>query len=207
MPRRAARPLTDLRALHPQLYAAKRSEINVVDVPPLLYLAVEGTGRQGDPEFLDAAEALVGAAYSLKSMLRRRFPGSDFAISPMECLWTPGDGSAVRAGDAAPKWTLLLSVPSAVKEGDLAAAASHLRRHHDARRTRDVRLLPLWEGQCAQMLHVGRPNEAILADLARLAQERGLAPSGRAHVVYLDDPRRTQPSRLRAILRVPVRAR
>ena len=71
-----------------------------------------------------------------------------------------------------------------------------------------VRLAPYVEGTSVQILHVGSYDDEapVLAALHReYLPEHGFTFNGSHHEVYLSDPRRTEPSKLRTILRQPVR--
>jgi len=69
-----------------------------------------------------------------------------------------------------------------------------------------VRIELLEEGPCAEVLHVGpyADEAATIARLHTFIRESGRAPRGRHHEIYLSDPRRTRPDRLRTVLRQPV---
>jgi hypothetical protein len=70
-----------------------------------------------------------------------------------------------------------------------------------------VRLETLREGKCVQMLHRGpyRAEDATIGAMLAFARAHGLRPRGRHHEIYLSDPRRVAPAKLRTILRQPVR--
>jgi hypothetical protein len=184
------------------LYAPKNTDWALVDVPAQRFLAIDGRGNPNTAEaYRQAVEALYAVAYTLKRAAER-----DFVVGPLEGLWWADDLAAftVRAKDSW-QWTMLISQPEWVGEDDVEEAREtvHRKKKLDA----DVRLETLVEGRCAQALHVGSyDDEGPL--LARLHDEflpaHGLEPTGRHHEVYLGDPRRTEPAKLKTVLRQPV---
>jgi hypothetical protein len=101
----------------------------------------------------------------------------------------------------------MIRVPGFVTAADLQRA----RRVLIGRRRKPgaVRLESLREGRVVQLLHVGpynREHESI-ARMQEFVRDRGLQPYGRHHEIYLSDPRRVAPAKLRTILRHPVRSR
>lgn len=104
-------------------------------------------------------------------------------------------------------WTLMLMVPDWIGPHMFAAAVEQAGRRNRPARLDDVRLETLCEGRCVQTLHLG-PFDDEAAVLARIHEEfiprNGLRMVGRHHEIYLSDPRRTAPAKLRAILRQPV---
>ncbi|WP_328452454.1 GyrI-like domain-containing protein [Amycolatopsis sp. NBC_00438] len=188
----------DLKAL----YAPKNTDWALVDVPAQRFLAIDGRGNPNTAEsYKRAVEALYAVAYTLK-----RAAEQDFVVGPLEGLWWADDMTAftVRAKDSW-QWTMLISQPGWIGEDEVEEARETVRRKKklDA----DVRFETLDEGRCAQALHVGSyDDEGPL--LARLHDEylagQGLEPTGRHHEIYLGDPRRTEPAKLKTVLRQPV---
>ncbi|MFS0705607.1 GyrI-like domain-containing protein [Cellulomonas sp. 179-A 9B4 NHS] len=198
----------DLKKLIPT-YTARRGRFEVVDVPPLDYLMVDG---HGDPNmsqaYVDAVASLYPLAYRLKSLLRDAL-GVDHVVMPLEALWWADDMAAFTSARDKSRWdwTLMIAVPDAVTPDHVEAARAAAARGTHGPRTGDVRLERLHEGLCVQTLHVG-PYDAegpVLAELhERVVPGEGLRMTGRHHEIYLGDPRRTAPERLRTILRQPV---
>jgi hypothetical protein len=205
----AARPKVDLKTLHRELYSAPRGRFVEVDVPPLTYLAVDG---EGDPNstasYREAVEALYTLSYALKFAARKRL-GRDHVVGPLEGLWTADDpGVFVRREKDAWRWTMLILQPDWVDADLVADVARQVRDTKELAALELVERRTLTEGRSVQTLHVG-PYDAEGPVLASLHDEylptRGLTFAGPHHEVYLGDPRRTAPERLRTILRQPVR--
>lgn len=198
----------DVKRALKQFYAPRNTDWELVDVPGLRFLAVDG---HGDPNTSDtyrhAVEALYSVAYTVKFASRNDL-GRDFVVGPLEGLWWADDNNdflARRKDDW--QWRLLIHLPDWIT-GDLL---------DDAKRTAlakkglpaipSVRPETLHEGTSAQALHIGSYDDETPL-LARLHDEylpaHGLRERGLHHEIYLSDPRRVAPAKLRTILRQPV---
>jgi hypothetical protein len=104
-------------------------------------------------------------------------------------------------------WKLMIRTPDFVTEREITAATSLARKKGKVSESQELRLEEMAEGPCAQMLHVGSYDceEATIAKMLRFAAEKDLAVHGLHHEIYLSDPRRVAPEKLRTILRYPVR--
>jgi hypothetical protein len=189
-------------------YSAPAGRVDVVQVPPLLHLAVDGRGDPNDsPAYADALAALYPLAYGIKAQGRRS--DRDHVVMPLEAVWWSADMAAFTTARDKTRWewTLLIMVPDWVADEHLAVARTAAARRHPSPLLDRVRLERLDEGLCVQTLHVG-PYDAegpLLEELHdRFIPEHGLRMTGRHHEIYLSDPRRTAPARLRTILRQPV---
>ncbi|BDZ43132.1 hypothetical protein GCM10025865_24310 [Paraoerskovia sediminicola] len=191
-------------------FRATRGRFDVVDVPEAQYLMVDGHGDPNtSPDFAAAVGALYPVAYTLKFASRRDL-GRDYVVPPMEGLWWAQDMDAFTSARDKSRWdwTLMIMAPDWLDRGAFAAATEAVRAKSGPARLDEVRLESLREGRCVQTLHVGSfDGEAEV--LARLHHEfvpaNGLRMTGTHHEIYLSDPRRTAPERLRTILRQPVR--
>lgn len=192
-------------------YRARRGEFRVLEVPRHRYLAVDGSGDPNTaPEYADALAALYPVAYTLKFASKREL-GRDYVVPPLEGLWWADDYSAfTTARDKSRwQWTMLLLVPGWLDSDDVAAAIEGVRAKSAPIKLDAVELRELVEGRCVQILHVGSFDDEgpVLAQMHdEFMPEQGLRPRGLHHEVYLSDPRRTAPEKLRTILRQPVTA-
>ncbi len=189
-------------------YRARQGRFDVVEVPDLTYLAVDGHGDPNGAAFAEATSALYPLAYALKLASRDEL-GRDYVVPPLEGLWWADDWRAFTTArdKSAWDWTLLILVPDWVPSSMLEPARARVAARRGPARLADVRLEPMSEGRCVQTLHVGSfDDEApVLARMHdEVVPERGLRLRGRHHEIYLSDPRRTAPGRLRTILRQPV---
>jgi len=201
-------PKIDLKRELP-CYTARRNTPQIVEVPDLQYLMVDGHGDPNTPGYEAAVCALYPLAYTLKFAGKRDL-GRDHVVMPLEGLWWADDMDTFTAARDKSRWdwTLMIMVPPWTTAEMFATAVQQVRSKRAPERLDDVRLETLSEGPCVQALHVGPYDDE--ADLLRrmheeFIPEHGLAMVGRHHEIYLSDPRRVEPSRLRTILRQPVR--
>lgn len=190
-------------------YRATAGVFDVVDLPPLPYLMVDGHGdpNAGGP-FAEAVTALFAVGYRLKFTSKQRL-GRDYAVMPLEGLWSASDPATFTTDldKSTWDWTLLMAVPDWIGEELFAEAVEAARGKIGAAGDR-LRLAVLDEGRCVQTLHLG-PFDAEAETLRRLHAEflpdNHLVPTGRHHEIYLSDFTRTAPDKLRTLLRQPVR--
>jgi hypothetical protein len=195
----------DLYKLHKAEYVTPRQPV-LLAIQPARYLSISGTGRPGGEEFQAKVGALYGAAYTLK--FESKFAGRDYSVCKLEGLyWTDegGTGFTTSSMDQC-HWDLIVRLPEFVDAALLKAARAKLAAkqvpHCD-----ELALKTLREGRCVQMLHVGpydRETETI-EKMRACAVAAGLEFAGTHHEIYLSDPRRVAPEKLRTILRIPVR--
>jgi len=200
----------DIRKEHKGLYSPRAGTFALVDVPRIRYLAVDGHGDPNvSPRYAQAVECLYAVSYGLKFAGKKA--GRDLVVAPLEGLWRAGDPDAfIRRDKSSWDWTMMTAQPDWVTEAELAAAVAGATARRDLPAAGDLRLVDLTEGRCVQILHVGSyDDEGPVLD--RLHNEfmpaNGLTFNGDHHEVYLGDPRRVAPEKLKTILRQPVRAR
>lgn len=180
----------------------------IMDVPPLQFLMIDG---HGDPNhsalYEEALAALYALAYGIKFACKRRDPALDFKVPALEGLWWADDMTHFTMHDRTLwRWTMLLALPENVVEADLVAAVADAERKGKTTAVRRVRLEAFHEGLCAQVLHVG-PYSAEPPTIERLhayIAEQGYQRRGKHHEIYLGDPRRTAPEKLKTIIRQPI---
>jgi hypothetical protein len=191
----------DLKADYKAMYTATANPCMLV-VPELPYLMIDGVGAPSGTEFERAMKALFSMAYGLKYALK---PEADYKVMPVEGLWGSDPTDHASPVDTW-RWTLLILQPVAVTPDHLDAVATKVRKAHPDVPVDSVRLERFAEGRSVQILHVGPYAEepATIQRLLAYAGELGYAPSGRHHEVYLSDPARTAPEKLKTILRYPV---
>ena len=188
-------------------YRAKRNTPQVVEVPDLRYLMIDGHGDPNTPVRADAIAALYPVAYALK--FASKDLGRDHVVMPLEGLWWAADmDSFTSARDKSRwDWTLMIMVPDWVTDGMFAAAVDRVGAKDRPARLDDLRMDTLSEGLCVQALHIGSYDDEgpLLRQMhEEFAPAHGLTMVGKHHEIYLSDPRRVDSARLRTILRQPV---
>lgn len=187
-------------------YLAKRGVFEIVDVPPLRYLAIDGVGDPNTSDsYRDAVATLFTVAYKLKFLSKRELD-RDYGVMPLESLWHSDESEAFTTvrDKSRWSWTALNLIPDWVSSDlvDRARSAAS-----EAPALDRLRIAELAEGRCAQVLHIGSYDDEtpVLEELHhRFIPDSDLVRSGAHHEIYLNDARRTSPAKLRTILRQPV---
>jgi hypothetical protein len=199
----------DLKKQHKALYAAKQGVCVLVEVPQMSFLMIDGQGDPKAAHFADAVGTLFSVAYAIKMGRKKKGLSPDYAVMPLEGMWNVAHGDfSWDAPRESWRWTLMIAQPSFVSAADLTEAVCALECKNKA-----AGLLPLLrledfgEGLCAQTLHVGpyAQERATVEALMGFIAGQGYVPAGRHHEMYLSDPKRTEPAKLKTILRHPVR--
>lgn len=190
-------------------YRAPRGRFEIVDVPDMQYLVVDGHGDPNtSPAYADALAALYPVAYKLKFASKREL-GRDYVVPPLEGLWWADDVAAFTTSRDKSRWdwTMMLMVPDWIDSTMVDAAIARAGAEEPPTRLGDVRLRSLSEGPCVQTLHIGSFDDEAPV-LERMHHEfipdHGLRLDGKHHEIYLSDPRRVALAKLRTILRQPV---
>jgi hypothetical protein len=191
-----------------QLYSPSPKVVAVVDVPELSFLMVDGTGNPNTaPAYAQAIEALYSVSYTLKFMLKRGPAALDYAVMPLEGLWWAEDMAAFTMLDKdAWHWTMMIAQPEAITDELFQQAAAQATRKKAAAALSRLRLERFCEGRAVQILHIG-PYAAEGPTLERLhlfIAEQGYMRRGKHHEIYLSDPRRAAPEKMKTIVRQPI---
>lgn len=167
-----------------------------VEVPAARVLAIDGTGPPGGDEFQQAVAALFSVAYTAKFTAKKE-RGVAVKVPPLEGLY-----------DANWAWTLLLRLPDELDDELVERARAEAAAKRALPAIAEVHVESLDEGPSAELLHVGPYSEEAptIEQLHAYIRAAGRRPRGRHHEIYLGDPRRTKPERLRTMIRQPVTA-
>ena len=190
-------------------YSVKHGRFDIVTVPPLQYLAIDGADDPNTSDaYREALEALYPLAYATKFLSKRELD-RDYVVMPLEAQWWADDmDSFTSQRDKSQwSWTLLNLLPDWITPEHLATARSTVESKGAPSALSSVRLLTLDEGLCAQTLHIGSYDDEapVLAELHDdFIPGHGMRMSGLHHEIYLSDPRRVAPEKLRTILRQPI---
>jgi hypothetical protein len=202
----------DLRKQYRLLYGPPASKVLVVEVPSLQFAMINGVIEPGkgpgeSAAFRDALQALYGISYTLKFMSRQRVRNPiDYPVMALEALWWVSSGSYL---DPMQPWnfTAMILQPDHITPHMFAEAVSAVKEKRPNPALRRLRLRRFNEGLCVQALHVGpyADEPRTLRLMEAFAAEQSLTYRGKHHEVYLGDPMRASPEKLRTVLRHPVR--
>ena len=195
----------DLHKQHKAEYAASKKTPAIVEVGPAWYVGIEGIGEAGGEAFISAVGAMYSMAFTIK--MTSKFAGRDYKVCHLEGLWWgPGAGDFFDQPRDQWCWKLLIRIPEFITPANVSSAKDALAAKGKPPEFRNVQRERIDEGTCVQMLHVG-PYSAepeTIAAMRQFAADEGFASAGLHHEIYLSDPRRVPPERLRTILRQPV---
>jgi hypothetical protein len=187
--------------------AAGRPEI--VDVPEFNFLMLDG---QGDPnvsaDFQDAIGALYSLSYGAKFALKKS--GVEVRVMPLEALfWSPGTTILKTDDHERWRWTTMLMQPEGVTVEVIEKVRAEAMRKKPNPALAKVHFKAFREGTCAQVMHIGpySAEKPTIEKLHAFIAAEGYRLAGKHHEIYLGDPRRAAPEKLRTIVRQPVARR
>ena len=188
------------------LYFPSAKEPVFVDVPPMQFAMVDGTGDPNSAKgFQEAIGALYGVAYTAKFAAKKEGIRG-ILVMPVEGLfWTEGSDTFVPADKGGWHWTLMLMEPAAVTRKLFDESVRQLRQRKNPPALDRVRLERRREGKAAQILHPG-PYSAEQPTIDRLhafIRENGYRLTGKHHEIYMGNPQRSAPEKLKTVIRQP----
>ena len=199
----------DLKKTWKHLYSPSAQVVAKVDVPPMNYLLIDG---RGDPntaaEYAAAVEALFSLAYALKFHLKRALE-VDYVVMPLEGLWWAEDMhqfSVERKSDWL--WTMMILQPEEVTAAMFAQVLAEVIKKKQLDALAGVRLEHYHEGPSAQIMHLGpySTEGPTVAKLHGFIADNGYTLGGKHHEIYLSDPRKSAPEKMRTVIRQPFQA-
>lgn len=200
----------DLKKELADLYPTRKSATSphLVDVPEATFLMMDGSGDpRKSKRFEQAMDALSAVAQVARSASKEA--GADYSVMPMEGLWW-GDRSELFTRERRDqwKWTLMIRQPDFVTARMLDHLIGYAQEQGklSATAAADIRVKRFAEGRCAQVLHVGPYDSegSVIDALHAFIRGQGLSPRGKHHEIYLGDPARSAPEKLKTLLRQPV---
>ncbi len=203
----------DLRKEYKHLYAPSPKKVELVKVPKFNFARLDGVIQPGEtvansPAFQEAIGALYGVSYTLKFMSKQRARNPiDYPVMPHEGLWWNQSGEFGPDRQEEMFWTLMIFQPKHITAKMFQEAVQQLCEKRDNPALARVRLEPFAEGLSVQTLHIGpyATETATIERMREFARENGYVPSGKHHEIYLGDPSRSKPEKLRTALRLPVK--
>lgn len=196
----------DLKKEAKSLYKPSAKKVEMVEVPPMNFLMIDGHGDPNTSEdFKGAVEALFAVSYTLKFSLKKAHLAEDYVVMPLEGLWWTESGEFAFENKERWLWTAMIRQPDFIirEYFEKAQAEVHRKKGHSALFA--MRFENFNEGKAAQLLHVGpfseeRPN---IEKLQASIHANGHKLAGKHHEIYLSDFRKTAPEKLRTIIRQP----
>ena len=202
----------DLRKQFKHLYQPSAKKVDLVDVPTLQFVRLDGeiepdASPGTSPAFHQAMEALYGISYSLKFMskLRQEDP-IDYTVMALEALWWTESGTYDLTQPAGWQWTALMMQPDHITTEMFIEALAQVRKKKPNPALDKLRFESFTEGLCIQIMHIGpyKTEPETLVKMDAFAAEKGYRMRGQHHEIYLGDPMRAAEDKLKTILRHPV---
>lgn len=189
------------------LYGGAVGKMAIVDVPPMNYLMIDGKGDPNhSPAYQEAVEALYSLSYTLKFALKK--DGTEYSVMPLEGLWWAESMLDFSLGKKENwLWTMMIAQPECVTAAHVDETQTALVTKKGLAALDKVRFETYHEGTAVQVMYVGAYADEgpTIAALHAFARENGFELFGKHHEIYLGDPRRTAPEKLKTVIRQPVR--
>jgi len=182
-----------------------------VDVPEMQFLMVDG---HGDPnttqDYKDAVEALYAMAYKIKFLSKKGLE-KDYTVPPLEGIWWAEDMETFITRDKEQwDWTMMIMTPDWINAEIFVDAVEQVRKAKDPAALDKVRLERYHEGLSVQIMHIGSYDDEgpVLSQMhSDFIPNNGYVENGKHHEIYLSDPRRVAPEKLKTVLSQPIKKR
>jgi len=196
----------DLKNEEKYLYNPSKSEFQMITVPPMNFLMIDGAGDPNTSQtFQEAVQALYGLSYTLKFMSKREM-GIDYTVLPLEGLWWAEELTNFDLNDKSNwLWTVMIRQPDHINKNAVGKAMEEVKRKKNPIALSKLRFEAYNECLCAQIMHIGPYSEEgpVIACMHDFIRSKGYQLAGKHHEIYLSDPNRTTPEKMRTILRQP----
>ena len=190
-------------------YYKAKLEPTVINIEAHDYLTIQGKSDPNDPDFLAAVETIYGVAYGIKFIAKSE--DLDFTVPKMEGYWwidgcIENQAEFVNVPRDEWNWKIVIRMPEFIGKKHFERAIAQVRSKKSPKNLERLSFESMEEGLCAQVLHIGSyENEGPSIDkLHQFMNEEGLKIRGYHHEIYISDPRRTAPDKLKTILRYEV---
>ena len=198
----------DFKKLMKPLWSPPADRFTIVDVPEMQFVMVDGEGDPNTaPAYAEAVQWLFAVSYGVR--FASKAAGKVYSVAPLEGLWWSDDMTDFTSGNRAGwRWTMMIMQPDWIAPEMFAAAVDKAKKKLGVPPV-SLRFERFKEGRAVQIMHIG-PYSAEAPTIARLHSEflpaSGLVATGHHHEIYLGDPRKSAPEKLKTVLRQPVRA-
>ena len=189
------------------LYRSSAKKVEVVEVPKMNFLMIDGDGGPNHPTFQNAIEVLFPLSYTLKFMIKKSDIGIDYGVLPLEGLWWADDMSSfIKDKKDDWKWTLMIMQPELVKKEMVVKAIEEVRKKKNPVALPLVRFESFSEREVAQIMHIGPFSEEgpTVEKVHTFIENSSKQLSGKHHEIYLSDIRRAAPEKWKTIIRQPM---
>ena len=184
--------------------AGKNPEI--VEFDEANYLTIEGVGEPAGKMFVSKVEALYPLAYGIKKICKEQ--DKDFGVPKLEGLWwVEGDTPALEIPSSEWRWKLLIRMPEFVTKELMFSVQPVVAKKKKNELVQKIALEKMTEGKCVQIMHIGpySTEHKTINELMAFIDANGISVNGKHHEIYLSDPRKNKPDKMKTIIRYPVK--
>ncbi len=198
-------PKLDFAKEYKQYYSAKNIP-EVIEFNKIPCITIEGKGEPAGKFFTNAIEALYPLAYGVKNICKKR--GKDFGVPKLEGLWwVKSKKPALEVPRSEWYWKLLIRMPNFVEPEIIKNAKEEVFKKKGLDLIKKIKFETIEEGKCIQIMHIGpyATEPETIKKMKDYMKENGYTENGLHHEIYLSDPRKTIPEKMKTILRQPIR--
>ena len=184
--------------------AGKNPEI--VEFDEANYLTIEGIGEPAGKMFVSKVEALYPLAYGIKKICKEQ--DKDFGVPKLEGLWwVEGDTPAHKIPRTEWCWKLLIRMPEFVTKELMFSVQPVVAKKKKNELVQKIALEKMTEGKCVQIMHIGpySTEHKTINELMAFIDANEISVNGLHHEIYLSDPRKNKPDKMKTIIRYPVK--
>lgn len=197
----------DLKKRYHDLYSPSAKTPALIEVPPLLYIMVDGHGDPNvSPEYGNAIQTLYSLSYTLKFQVKQEL-GQDYSVMGLEVLWWAADMTKFKSTPKADwGWTMMILQPEFITPMLFEEAKEKVIAKGKIPFVEKARLETYFEGTSVQIMYFGlyADEGPTIASLHQFAFDHGYTLRGKHHEIYLNDPRKVAPQKIKTIIRQPV---
>ena len=184
--------------------AGKNPEI--VEFDEANYLTIEGIGEPAGKMFVSKVEALYPLAYGIKKICKEQ--DKDFGVPKLEGLWwVEGDTPPLEIPRNEWRWKLLIRMPEFITKELMFSVQPVVAKKKKNELVQKIALEKMTEGKCVQIMHIGpySTEHKTINELMAFIDANGISVNGKHHEIYLSDPRKNKPDKMKTIIRYPVK--
>jgi len=199
----------DYKKEFPDLYKPSLKEPTIIKIPKMMFFMIDGTGDPNtSDEYKEVVQLLYNISYALKmKVIKKETPSKDYVVPPLEGLWYMPKMEEWSMDEKDKwEWTMMIRIPDFVKDSQIKKAMKILKETKNPDSFSKLRYEQYDEGTCVQIMYLGPYDEEppTIKKIHQFAKKNGYNLNGHHHEIYLSDPRRVEPERLKTILRHPI---
>lgn len=198
----------DYKKVFKELYSQSEKKISILEVPKLKYLMIKGSGNPNtSKEYEDAVQALFSVSYGIKFMIKKSELSIDYGVMPLEGLWWTEDMKDFSTDNKDIwQWYAMIMQPDVVTEDYVKKALEEIAKKKQLNSLSKLEYKEYEEGIVAQIMHIGPyADEApTIKRLHSFINDEGYKLKGLHHEIYLSNPRKCAPEKMKTIIRQPI---